>query len=220
MAYARNLSAWAGAGWITDLEALAQLSDAAASLIPTDMEGRTTAYINDMSYVLIGAEGAGVLLGSFFPDHEEMEFGDTGFHQDYQDQQNQLYHFWAYVATIGNANNFGGWFLSSSGNVFHEFLDPSEAFRTLARGGITGATWEDYHLAYTGMVTGMFLENGTIPIEDADDFMRLALSTEFPGTKDDWQRSLGATWWPSRVWESAVTTVYQGAFIINYYCSD
>ncbi len=78
-------------------------------------------------------------------------------------------------------------------------------------------SWEDYHLAYAGMVMGQFLANGTIPIESADDYMRLALSTEFPGTKDDWQRSLGTGWWPGKVWEAAVTTVYQAVIIDWYY---
>jgi len=203
--YANNLAGWARKGWITDLEALAQLSDYAVSMLPADVSNRTAAYVNDMSYVLIGSEGAGVLLTSFFAaSHTPPEFGDTGFHENYQDRQNQPYHFWAYVATIANANNTGGWALANAGNIYHELLDPLEAFRTINRGGLSGISWEDYHLAHAGAAMGKYLAEGTLPIEKAGHYMRAALSTEYPGTGDNLDRSLGTWWWPSKIWERVV----------------
>jgi hypothetical protein len=192
------------------------LSDFAVSLIPGGASNRTLAYVNDMSSVLIGAEGVNVLLKSLAAGYDAPDFGDKGFHPNYQDGQNQLYHFWAYVTTIANGNNFGGWFEGTLGNVGHEMFDPLEAFRTLAQGR-SGTSWEDYHLAYTGMALGEKLISGAVPIEQAGAWMRGALSTEFPGTKDNWQRSLGTAWWPSKIWERAVTTAAQVIYIDWYY---
>jgi RHS repeat-associated protein len=214
--YANNLATWARNGWLTDLDALGQLSDFAVSLIPSGASNRTLAYVNDMSSVLIGAEGVNVLLKSLIADYDAPNFGDTGFHRDYQDRQNQLYHFWAYVTTVANGNNLGGWFMGIAGNGGHEMFDPGEAFRKLKTGN-SGMSWEDYCLALTGMSLGQKLATGAVSIEQADDWMRGALSTEYPGKIDDSWRATGIEWWPSKIWERAVTTVAQAIYIDWYY---
>jgi RHS repeat-associated protein len=77
--YANELRRWANERYITDLDALVEMSNFAASMIPRGMTGRTQAYANDMSYVLVASEGANALLGAFFCDHVPPNLVTVGF---------------------------------------------------------------------------------------------------------------------------------------------
>jgi hypothetical protein len=50
--YNNALAGWAEKGWITDLDAFVQLANAAASMIPGDIEGdRGQIFVNDMASI-------------------------------------------------------------------------------------------------------------------------------------------------------------------------
>ena len=212
--YADQLAAWAMAGWITSLDGLEQLSNFAASLIPNDTTNRMEAYVNDMSQTIMGVEGSYALIKGFLHHCDKCpEFGDTGFHRDYRDQQNQVYHYWAYVATVALQNNILGRATANLGNTYHEFIDPIDAANTIIQHKPSGLSWEDYYLARAGWATGELLAGGKITVNQAGSFMRMALSTEYPGTGDDANRAVGLAWTPGK----AVETLFQAIYIDWYY---
>jgi hypothetical protein len=107
-------------------------------------------------------------------------FGDTGFHQDFQDGFSQPFHFWAYVATAANTEGAGpasylpGMTVNSVANVYHEIIYPDGA----------GATWQDFALAVAGSNIGTSVNMGAIAPSQLGNTIR-----DYVGTS-----STGAPW--------------------------
>jgi hypothetical protein len=103
-------------------------------------------------------------------------FQDTGFHKDFQDYHNQIFHFWAYVANTYSAS-FPMALLGASaagfGNVIHE----------VGQGilGDDGTSWQDYALAGAGINTGISISMGSVPISELADFVYNLLAPSSPG---------------------------------------
>jgi hypothetical protein len=110
------------------------------------------------------------------------------------------------VTTVANANNTGGYVTALLGDFYHEGLDPLEGFRTL-HNGYSGTSLEDHYLAMRGMSIGMMLANGTLPIEQAGSYMRTALASPYPA--DNGVRALGTSWWPSKIWEGLLISIFK-----------
>jgi hypothetical protein len=95
-------------------------------------------------------------------------FWNEGFHRDFQDGHNQVFHFWAYVATTASTDMpVGGYALGyiagQGGNYVHE---------NLAVGDPTGATWQDYALAQAGMNTGVMISFGAVSPNELGNYIR------------------------------------------------
>jgi len=199
--YAHYLEKQIG-GSYTALDALISLWDF-ATLFGRD--ARTTA--DDMSYVLVGAGGTSTLLAGFTLKGQEFltgkslnlpDFGDTGFHDNYRDWQNQPYHFWGYVNTTAQGG-LVGWGIGILANEFHEKWDPSEALKAP---GERGTSWEDYFLSFKGMEMGYLLYIGALSPDQAGTWMRRELSAPAgPGYTRN--KATGTWWWPS-VWMQTV----------------
>jgi RHS repeat-associated protein len=163
---------------------------------------------DDVSYTLVGSGGTLTLLGGFLLKGKEFlggaplnlpNFGDTGFHVNYRDRQNQPYHFWANVNTTAQGGTVGEG-IGLVANIIHEMADPTEALKTPQE---RGTSWEDYFLSLKGMQMGLMLRSGELTVDQAGGWMRATLSAP-AGPLYDSFKSLGTAWWPSVWMQSAV----------------
>jgi RHS repeat-associated protein len=121
-------------------------------------------------------------------------FWDKGFHEDFRDKHNQLFHFWAYVATTASTDfrpggsilgTYAGMFTGQAGNLYHEVITS----------GVPGASWQDFALAQAGMNTGIMIALGVIPPNELGDYLRDILSPNstgapyVPALNEVWQLS-------------------------------
>jgi hypothetical protein len=168
-----------------DLEAMARIIDKAAAIY-----GTYEFMIPALSEVFLGISESNPLtllnatgadpcaaLGREPKDcsfnSEDGSFWDEGFSEDYRDGHNQIYHFWAYLATTASTEmSIGGYALgyytTQGGNFLHEIL---------AVGDPSGATWQDYALAQAGINTGVMISFGMISPNELGDYVRNVLGT-------------------------------------------
>jgi hypothetical protein len=116
----------------------------------------------------------GIGRGKYDCAENEYSFGDTGFHEDFQDNgNNQLFHVWPYIANVGGAYSFGGAGLTAAqgANWFHEKIQ-----------GGDGASWNDYFMSQAGMEIGVGIVNGDIAPSELADYVYWRLGPEGPGS--------------------------------------
>jgi hypothetical protein len=173
LAYNHLLAKWAQKGWITDLDAFAELCDFAVSMIPKDIAGdRTKTFVYDV----------GAVLTEVTPD-KEIYYGQTkkagtilgqsGFDWIFQDPGaggHQPHHFWAYVTYVFNWNSR---FVPTVGNLCHETWLTSDLFRKDRP--VRGRSYQDFALGQEGVDLGVALKNGEIEIEQVGDYIRRSL---------------------------------------------
>lgn len=106
-------------------------------------------------------------------------FQDRGFHADFRDGGNQVYHVWPYIANVGGKLSLGGIGLSFAqlGNYYHEIIESRQK-----RGGAPGSSWQDYFLSEAGMEIGVLIATGDLPITNFADHLRWRLGSEGPGS--------------------------------------
>jgi RHS repeat-associated protein len=125
-------------------------------------------------------EGTSFIGQQFFPGRGSW----SDLYYDYTD--NQMYHFWFYVALT----YFDPVILAEAGNVFHEgFGDnfthippllPSQlpivhSSEEVSRRGSDGSSQQDYLLAIEGMKLGYGLRNGNIKVDEIANWVRVDL---------------------------------------------
>ena len=106
-------------------------------------------------------------------------FKDTGFHKDFLDGHNQIFHVWPYISTSAATdislfypyNVAVGLTVSVTANLYHEIGQPGSQ-----------STWEDYYLSERGMVLGIMAASGMIPPEHFGDVMEFAIGDGGPGS--------------------------------------
>ena len=111
-------------------------------------------------------------------------FWDTGFHDDYRDGHNQIYHFWAYVTTAADTDGriarggvttkfdrFLGLAVPLAGNIKHEIWQNDD-----------GATWEDFALGLAGTRIGYLIGLGVIPPQKLGNYLRSSLGVNGGGS--------------------------------------
>jgi len=108
---------------------------------------------------------------------EGNHFKDTGFHEDFQDEHNQLFHYWAYVATTASTDwnipldFIVGEYVSIAANIDHEIFTYDDQ-----------ATWADFALAQAGVATGFAIGTNLIPPNQLGNFVRGGLGEYGPGS--------------------------------------
>jgi RHS repeat-associated protein len=172
-------------GGINDLEAMAIIADVGASMygtwdklmpkltqIFTGKEESNPLTIWNAAMHNMGCAGLGRDPGDC-PNNFGLgnSFNGQGFHPDFQDGHNQLFHFWSYVATVAAADGpfppigqISGLFVSELANVYHEIVDQNEQ-----------STWQDYGLSVRGMQTGLYIGLGAIKPNQLGDYLRGSL---------------------------------------------
>jgi len=104
-------------------------------------------------------------------------FSDEGFLSDFQDGHNQLFHFWAYLATAASAeweNPLGTVLeltVSETANFYHEIITQD-----------SGSSWQDYGLAVSGMQTGLYIQLGLTPPDQLGNYLRNTLGPNGQGS--------------------------------------
>ena len=93
----------------------------------------------------------------------------SGFHPNFDDHRNQLYHFIPYVMTMANGGDTVGGILGLAGNYGHEYVGIPDF-------GL-GSSWQDSNLAYAGMVLGYMINHGLIQPDEIGNWLRNTLST-------------------------------------------
>ena len=158
-----------------DLEAMAQIIEVGASLFDTWDE-----LMPALSDIFLGLprSGPGTLpWAAAVGDSSRFEFKDTGFHTDFRDGYNQVFHFWSYVAEtagLGKANRLISTLSSAAGNYFHEII------QSLANVG--GTSWQDFSLSVAGIKVGQAINSGAVSITGLSDYVRDVLSPTGPGS--------------------------------------
>jgi len=168
---------------LTDLRALAELCDYAASMIPTDVGNPARAYVYDIASVLTDkVSGVG---GRYYNRTRSLQ--QTGFNWAFQDPGtggNQAYHFWFYVyQAMANGRTW-----AMLGNYAHEtFLCRYDKNAQ----GFVGRSYQDFALGNEGAVLGAGLKNGDLGIGEAGNWVRTNLSPGSPAASV-WSGSYGA----------------------------
>jgi hypothetical protein len=181
----------------SSLEKLAKLSDFVAQAYSNNPVG----YMNLMSEVVIGTSaGATAALRSIqaggcagwgretadCPDNN-LFLTDSGFHQDFKDDRNQVYHFWGGVASVALMQNIFDAMITLPLNFFgfqvlHEGvqgilcnLNIGEPF------GESGASWPDYALTNVAIHMGTRFALGTIRPTEVGTWIRNNVGEGGPG---------------------------------------
>jgi len=109
-------------------------------------------------------------------------FGDTGFHSDFRDRHNQLFHLWAYIAQTSSPGNpagaLAGLVEATGANAFHE-IGQSVAHRP-ADGW--GTSWQDYGLSVEGMILGLDISSGVMEPSELAGSISEAVSAQGQGS--------------------------------------
>jgi RHS repeat-associated protein len=178
-------------GGKNDLEAMAHIVEKAKKLFKTyeDMIPALTEIFSGVeesnSWTVINAKNSNPCkaIGREIKDctSNTTQFFDSGFHSDYQDGHNQIFHFWSYFSTSANIQGKGpasyipGIAMSYIGNVVHEkwasalVPDPQ-------------ATWQDYALTEKAMKIGFLVNVGAIPPNQLGSYLRNELGDKGEGT--------------------------------------
>jgi RHS repeat-associated protein len=175
-----------------DLEAMAQIVDTAASVYRTYDEmlpvltgvfngqgGSNPATLLIAAFGNAGCNGIGRDPGDCPANAGPgQHFADTGFHSDFRDRHNQLFHFWAYLATVASSEwqiplvgQILGLTVSEAGNFTHEILQRDDQ-----------STWQDYGLSVSGMQIGLYAGLGIIPPNQLGNYLRGSLGTNGYGS--------------------------------------
>jgi hypothetical protein len=106
-------------------------------------------------------------------------FGDSGFHKDFQDGDNQLFHLWGYIAQTYSNPAFVEFntVIGIVGNVYHEIGQS-----VLNKDDGWGTSWNDYALSEAGMSIGTQLSRGEIFGYGLGDYLRKRLRDKDPVT--------------------------------------
>jgi len=169
---------------ISDLESISQLAEFTAGFyegVP-QTEETVRLFVDDIGVSLTGLEGWDNWLdelagdrSEFYLGSKEIQFGDTGFAQHYQDPYggNQPHHFWYYVQA--RAWHTGAF--AELNNVAHEtFLYRGFPSRS------QGRSFQDYLLGERGRQMLIALLNQDISFSEVGGWMRLNLGP----TSDPW----------------------------------
>ena len=177
-------------GGINDLEAMSMISDVAAGVYRTwdrFMPEVGKIFTGSSAYGTFGliapglssmlGLGGGGCAGVGREPHDcpsnTLYFHDTGFHPDFQDDHNQPYHVWGYIAqttTPGDAIAFElNFTMSQWGNLIHEEM---QSKLNWDRGW--GTSWQDWVLSEAGVLIGYKITYGLItsPAELGDTLRR------------------------------------------------
>jgi len=173
VAYNNNLWWWVKAGWITDLEAFAELTGYAASMIPKDISGdRAGIFVQDVGSVLTEQ------LGDYYYN-QTRKLGQSGFDPNFQDPGaggNQPHHFWFYVMA-GYQSRSVAWL----GNFSHETWLTQDTLRSIAsafsgpRINLVGRSYQDYALGEEGIMLGAALKRREIEIGQVSSYIQTNL---------------------------------------------
>jgi RHS repeat-associated protein len=156
------------------LEAMAQIAEKAASIYGNDWDN----VLRALTYIYSGDPVYGSLTLKYVHDTEHgplVEFGDKGFHRDFRDKGNQVYHVWGYIAnSSAPGDSTTGIYLlieATTINYVHEF-DP----RAVGNGG----SWKDFILSEAGMYIGNQITTGAITPYELGDTLRQYLGPNTP----------------------------------------
>jgi RHS repeat-associated protein len=173
-----------------DLEALAQIVDKAYDLYNTydqmipaisgvilGIKESNTYTVWNAAFKNTGCAGVGrdpQDCGQNSAEKGGRAFGDTGFHQDFQDGHNQLFHAWAYISTT-MATDDGIWgsgsIVSTLANIVHEVIWQEPL-----------SSWQDYALGTAGMDIGGAAKMGAISSPFLGSYIRVALGPNGGGS--------------------------------------
>ncbi len=171
---------------ITDFDLLALTADYSATLGASPRQ-----IADDLSWIFADASGSSALVVAAYEaivggkptppintGLKETPFGNlrnpagSGLHPDYEDNQNQLFHFVPYVATYASGGDLMGGGSGMLGNYVHEDLGLPDFG--------SGASWQDDNLAYAGMVLGYGINHGLIDSNEIGHWIRTVLSQPAP----------------------------------------
>ena len=180
-------------GGADDLEAMAQITEKAA-VHQRDWDDVLPA----LSGVFLGVRSSGALTllrAGLNPDkcaglgHEPHDcpgnscyFGDEGFHNDFQDEHNQPWHAWGYIAQTavpgGGARAVAAAFgLGAVANVGHEIVQSVVRYD-----GGWGTSWQDFVLSEAAMAIGARITAGAITPAELGRVLRASFGPAGPGS--------------------------------------
>lgn len=185
---------------VTSLDAMVAIIEIAAGVYGDDWSGMLDSLSNaflgvathgpgtlELAVVATKIDGcAGVGRNARDCPEEKYRFGDSGFHEDYRDNDNQIYHVWGYIADTANPyNSLGGGFSlfeSLFANVFHEYV---QSELNIDEGW--GTSWQDYVLSEQGMYIGSLITVGTslgiLKTSDLGNIVRCLLGPNCGGSQ-------------------------------------
>ena len=151
--YATNLYTSYESDDITAADFLVQLTDFRSQI------GQPDTFVDDISTIILGERGAPGIWGPWLHHTrwQPVELDDSGFHQDFGDNSNQVRHFWFYVHVAYTSGSSG---FADTGNIMHE-LQPN-----------AGGSYLDYVLGSHGITLGSGLRAGTVDLNEAAGWIR------------------------------------------------
>jgi len=181
----------------SSLEKLAKLSDFVAGAYANDPRG----YMDLMSQIVIGTyAGAGAAVRSLIAGgcagwgretrdcpESDLQLTDSGFHLDFQDGRNQVYHFWGGVASVGAMQNFVDFLYTLPLNfvgfqIGHEWTQGILCNAGVASPiGDSGASWTDYALTNVAFHMGIRFALGDLRPLQIGGWVRDNVGQQGPG---------------------------------------
>ena len=96
----------------------------------------------------------------------EVSFTDTGFHLDFRDFHNQIFHLWGYIANTASPGDASGGLIGLEeavlGNIVHEYVQSVIANMGTGDSLGWGTSWNDFVLSEAGMEIGVLITNQAI----------------------------------------------------------
>jgi hypothetical protein len=121
----------------------------------------------------------------------ELQLRDTGFHADFQDGYNQVFHFWASLASVGGARieierAVQTGFNRVAFQTIHEGVQGWLCQQDLP-GGDFGSSWQDFALTEMAFVLGEYLFLDVVQPIEVGAWLRNNLGQNGPG----WINAIG-----------------------------
>ncbi|MDH5507183.1 MAG: hypothetical protein OEZ02_08185, partial [Anaerolineae bacterium] len=171
-------------GDIDSLEVMARIVEAAAGIYGDDKNS----FMKALGWIFIGTQelGFGTLRSAISNPNQCAGIGraesdcprdiihldDSGFHEDFQDEGQQLFHAWAYFAQLFSANPAAA-LEADAGNIWHEGVEGAL--------GHDGASLQDYKLSVVAGKLGQMFYVGAVSMEDLGDEIRYWFGESGPG---------------------------------------
>jgi len=142
-----------------------------------------------LTYVFCGvwSSGPGTLLLTFI-NKDVMgnpsitrNFTSTGFHPDFEDGYNQVFHFWASLATTANPNAFLPYSATGVGTRSNAEAHIGNILHETILGKSAGKSKEDFNLSLAAIDIGNRITLGEITPMQLGDILRIELGLNGSG---------------------------------------
>jgi hypothetical protein len=118
-----------------------------------------------------------------YDQNDILIFGGTGFHEDFTESGNQVFHFWPYLAnSVKGLLGVGEAFAANAYHEVYEGLIPQKSENGTGYDVQHNGSSADYALSSVAIGIGLRVQLGTLSIDELPKYLRIRLGPEGPGS--------------------------------------